>query len=457
MKIIEGHRKDKLKHVKLEDITVGERFREDLGDLEELIESIREKGIIQPMTVDSNMVLLAGGRRHAAATAAGLPTVPVIIREFVDEIDSREIELFENIYRKDFDWSEQAKIVSRIDALYKEKYGRDWSGRKTAQLLDKGVASVSRSLQLAAAIEVMPELANLKTADDALKFVKKMEEDALVGEMRRRQSAQMNDESEERHVAATTALGQLKNGIKTALKLADANYMIGDVFKGMEGMRTNGNIQIIECDPPYGIDLNEQKAGKDSATSNVRSYNEVERQAYPEFLSRLAGELYRVAGKDCWLVFWFGPTWQREVLDALRTAGWAVDEIPAIWTKNQGQTLQPEVYLARGYEPFYVCRKGKPVMVERGRLNVFHYAGVAGSKKYHPTQRPTELISEIFQTLGAGRQHVFVPFLGSGATLLSCYEVGFQGFGFDLNGEYKDKFMLAVEDQTRKNYDTETE
>jgi DNA modification methylase len=225
----------------------------------------------------------------------------------------------------------------------------------------------------------------------------------------------------------------------------------------MEKMRSNGNIQIIECDPPYGIDLNDQKASKSSVDSNVHSYEEVPRESYPAFLATLTKELYRVAGKDCWLVFWFGPTWHQLVLDCLRDAGWVVDEIPAVWTKNQGQTLQPEYYFARAYEPFFLCRKGKPVMVERGRLNVFNFAGVPGKAKYHPTQRPTELIKEIFTTLGAGRQHVFVPFLGSGATLLTCYELGYDGFGFDLNPEYKDKFLLAVEDQTRKLFSTNNE
>lgn len=446
--IVEGHRKDKLKHVRLEEIVVGERFRRDFGDLDELIQSIKEKGIIQPLSVDSNMVLLAGGRRYAASTQLGLPTVPVIIRDFVDEIDSREIELMENVYRKDFEWYEQAELVKKIDDLYKAKHGSNWSGRKTAELLDKGVATVARNLQLANAMEYIPELKECKTADDALKLLKKVEDTAIVSELRKRQNEKLKQE--ESHAEDGRDQYHLDKGLRAMLKLADSNYMIGDVFAGMANMRDSGSIQIIECDPPYGIDLNEQKAGKDSVTSTVRSYNEVQRDAYPEFLSKLANELFRVAGKDCWLVFWYGQSWHTEVLAALRAAGWAVDEIPAVWTKTQGQTLQPELYYARGYEPFFLCRKGKPVMVERGHLNVFPFPGVAGKSKYHPTQRPTELIKEIFNTLGAGNQTVFVPFLGSGATLMACYELGFKGYGFDLNGEYKDKFMLAVEEQTRK-------
>ena len=446
--VVEGQRKDKLKHVKLEDVIVEGRFREDLGDIQELVDSIKAKGVIQPITLDSNMKLQAGGRRYEASRLAGLTLIPAIIREFEDEIDSLEIELIENIHRKDFTWPEQCRLVKQIDDLYKSKHGANWSGRKTAELLDKGIATVSRNIQLANAIEFLPELGEYKTADEALKMLKKLEENALIEEMRRRQTDRVN--ASEQHVDGKLVAGQFDRGLKTTLTLANQNYMIGDVFPGMAGMKSNGNIQIIECDPPYGIDLNSQKGSKETVTSNVHSYEEVDRDAYPAFLAKLTSELYRVAGKDCWLVFWFGPSWHGQVLEALRTAGWHVDEIPAIWTKAQGQTLQPEIYLARGYEPFFLCRKGKPVMANRGRLNVFNFPGIAGKTKYHPTQRPTELIKEIFNTLGVGRQHVFVPFLGSGATLLACYDLGFQGYGFDRNGEYKDKFMLAVEEQTRK-------
>ena len=89
-------------------------------------------------------------------------------------------------------------------------------------------------------------------------------------------------------------------------------------------------------------------------------------------------------------------------------------------------------------------------MVERGRSNVFSFAGVAGQKKYHPTERPVGLIEEILSTLTAGLSIVFVPFLGSGATLRACYNLGLKAFGSDLNGEYKSKFMLAVEEDARK-------
>lgn len=454
--MVEGHRRDKLKHLDLSEIVVGDRFREEFGDMDALMDSIKEKGIIQPISVaameDGTFRLLAGGRRFAAATALGLPTVPAVVREFVDELDSREIELYENAYRRDFDWTERAKITNAINELYKEKHGSGrWGVRDTAELINSSTTTAQRDIQLARALELMPELETCDTPTDALKMVKKFEEKMLIDELRKRQNVQVmkNDDvpEHEKHDE------QMDKGTKLALKLADRNYIISDVFKGMAGLKDDSSIQIIECDPPYGIDLNAIKGSKESVDSNIHSYKEVGEHRYEEFLEKLTKELYRVAGKNCWLVFWFGPTWQQEVYEHLTAAGWQVDEIPAIWTKTNGQTLQPELYFARGYEPFYLCRKGKPVMAERGRLNVFHCPGVPPKQKWHPTQRPLELVSEILTTLGAGQQQVFVPFLGSGATLLSCYDVGFQGFGFDLNGEYKDKFMLAVEEQCKKQFE----
>jgi DNA modification methylase len=49
-------------------------------------------------------------------------------------------------------------------------------------------------------------------------------------------------------------------------------------------------------------------------------------------------------------------------------------------------------------------------------------------------------------------QNVLVPFLGSGATLRAAYNRGLTAYGFDANAEYKDRFLLAVEEDTRALY-----
>lgn len=431
--------KDKLKMVNLSDISLDDRYRKDLGDIEGLTESIKEKGVLQPITLNTDMKLLAGERRYTAAKAAGLTQIPALLRAIDGEVDEREIELFENIHRKSFTWQEEANLTMEIDRLYKSK-DSNWSGRKTAELLDKGKSQTNRSLQLAEAMQVVPELAECKTADEALKSLTRLKRDAIVAELSKRQTASVNS-----NIPATK--GGMDAGVRSALKVADANYMIGDVFKGLASLRDSGKVDFIECDPPYGIDLNKQKMG-DSANT----YNEVSKDAYPEFLTTLTKELYRVASKDSWLIFWYGPTWHTEVITALRGAGWSVDPIPAIWHKGTGQTMQPEINLARAYEPFFVCRKGSPLINKRGVGNVFTRSPCPTSgedAKYHPTQRPLSLIQALLQTFLPGPSHVLVPFAGSGATFRACYNEGHQVIGWDISDEYKPKYLLKVEEDTR--------
>lgn len=423
-----------VKFIKIADINEGQRFRKDMGDMTSLVESIKEKGIIQPITLGDDkgtLKLMAGKRRLTAAREAGLTTIPALVRPYQDEVDLREIELIENIAREDFTWAERCALVAEIDRLYHSKH-LDWSGRKTAQLLNRGTSSVGRDLKLASAITRIPELAEVKTADDALKVVAQMEEKEIVTELRSRQQSPGMDK-----------------GISAMLDMADGNYCIGDTFKGLAELRSDGVIHIIECDPPYGIDLTEVRRGAKEVTSTVQSYNEVDSLRYEGFLSDLCRELYRVAAPNAWLIFWFGPTWHTEVRSNLRKAGWLVDDIPCIWAKSAGQTNAPEFYLARCYEPFFLCRKGKPVLVKRGRSNIFSFPGETGPGKYHPTQRPLALMEELLRTLGVDLQTVLVPFLGSGVTLRAAYNSGMRAFGWDLNGEYKDKFMLAIEEDAR--------
>lgn len=431
-----------LKILDISSITWDKRYRADLGNISDLADSIREKGILQPITVSTDMVLLAGERRIRAALEAGLTKIPALVRKLEGVLDLREIELMENVFRKNFTWDEECALVREIDKLYKAN-NVEWSGRKTAQLLDKGVGSVSRMLQLGRAVEAIPELRDYKTADEAFKVLKKMEEDVVVDELAKRQRDRLT---------STDSLG-LSKGIKAMLHRADRDYRVGDVFKGLAELPTGGSvgklIELVECDPPYGIDLGAVKSTKDSPTSNVATYNEVVATDYIPFLNKLGKELYRVTSPNAWLIFWFGPTWWGQVKSSLTDAGWTVDDIPAIWVKEQGQTLQPEINLGRAYEPFFVCRKGRPMLFKRGRLNVFNFSGESSSKKYHPTQRPMPLMEELLSVFGVYTTTVLVPFLGSGTTIRAAYKCGMQAFGWDISGEYKNRFLLELEEDAK--------
>ncbi|MHB8174717.1 MAG: ParB/RepB/Spo0J family partition protein, partial [Nitrospirota bacterium] len=97
------------------------RKKMDKTGLEELTESIRQKGVLQPIIVrpikgNGHYEIIAGHRRYQAATAAGLETIPAIIEEFDDE-SALEVAMTENSQREDVNPIDEANGFKRmIDA-----------------------------------------------------------------------------------------------------------------------------------------------------------------------------------------------------------------------------------------------------------------------------------------------------------------------------------------------------
>jgi ParB family chromosome partitioning protein len=92
--------------------------RQDFGasDLEEMVSSVREKGIVTPLLVsrtERGYQLIAGERRWRAAQKAGLERVPVVVREATPN-EALELALVENIHRKDLNPIEEALAYQRL-------------------------------------------------------------------------------------------------------------------------------------------------------------------------------------------------------------------------------------------------------------------------------------------------------------------------------------------------------
>lgn len=408
---------------KISDLHIEDTFREDEGDLATLTSSIKEKGLLQPITISTDDKVLAGRRRIKASLEAGLTEIPVLIRDTEDELDEREIELFENIHRKDYIWQERDKLTAHIHELMVQKHGDQWSQRKTADLLGKSRASVTHSVEMVKAMEVIPELGDAKTADAARRQYKRLIEEAAVQEAL--EEAQTKQQ-------------------RKAVIWANDHYKIGDTLDQIRKVNA-GTQHFAEVDPPYAIDLKKYREQTGSSDS-VKSYNEIDREDYPKFLRVLAEDVYRVLYDDAFCVWWFGPLWYAVVYQTLTDVGFKVDNIPAIWYKinTPAQTANPDTYLNRGYEPFFICRKGSPVLRWRGRSNVYVCPSERGSERIHPTQRPISLMIEILRTFAYPEARIIIPFLGSGNTIIAAYKEGMIGHGWDLSDKYKAGFLRNV-------------
>lgn len=112
--------------------------------MDELVASIRERGVIQPLLVRrqrDGYELIAGERRLRAATEVGLPTVPVQIHD-VDDAGALELALIENLQRNDLNIMEEAEGYK----VLAEKFGL--TQELIAQRVGKARASVANTMRL---------------------------------------------------------------------------------------------------------------------------------------------------------------------------------------------------------------------------------------------------------------------------------------------------------------------
>lgn len=424
-----------LKTIPLSEIDQGMRFREDYGDLESLKDSIKESGLISPIAVkaqsDGRYLLLAGGRRFRAMELAGIEECPCrIYDEDLTEDQIRVIELSENFYRKDLSWIEVVKLKREIHRLQQSIFGaknstspdaEGWSMADTAKLTGYSKSSISQDISLADAVDAFPDLfTNVKSKYEASKVASKLSETIIKEELSRRIQKEQ---------AGTPLMAMAKS------------FIVKDFFEGVKVV-PDESINFIEVDPPYGIDLREIKSGGREVTEG---YNEIKKDDYPNFLSRVLSECYRTLKNNSYLICWFGPEpWFESVYQLIIKAGFDCNRLVGIWTRGFGQSHRPDSHLANAYEMFFWARKGTPMLNRPGSTNIFNHPAVAAQNKIHPTEKPLALMEEIYQTFTPQGSRIMIPFLGSGNGILAARNVGMTAFGFELTRAYYDSFLVRL-------------
>jgi ParB family transcriptional regulator, chromosome partitioning protein len=131
--------------------------RQQMGDLSELTASVREKGILEPLIVRRHVdhyQIISGERRYQAAMQAGLNELPCVERD-VDDLETIEIALVENIQRKDLTPFEEAEAFG---LLVNEHH---YTHEGLAGRIGKSRTSVTETLSLNAMPEEVKNLCRL--------------------------------------------------------------------------------------------------------------------------------------------------------------------------------------------------------------------------------------------------------------------------------------------------------
>jgi len=152
----------------------------DKENLQDLINSIQERGIIQPIIVRKSNIdkskyeIIAGERRWLAAQKAGLHEVPVVITE-ADDLKSLEVAIVENVQRHDLSAIEEAKGYQRLIDEF------SYDQEKVAKFIGKSRSHITNCLRiLTLPIEVLNLIENQKLTAGHAKILVGLENSIFV-------------------------------------------------------------------------------------------------------------------------------------------------------------------------------------------------------------------------------------------------------------------------------------
>jgi ParB family chromosome partitioning protein len=177
--------------IKIDDVKVRKRFRSDLGDLIPLKESITRLGLLQPIGVTKDNVLVYGHRRLEAAKLLEWTEIPYVLVE-TDASKQQLAELEENLRRKNMTWQEEVTAKAKLHSLFRKRHGRPkagyrsdlkvpisdsekgWGLKNTAEFLGESIGLISQDLKLAKALKTHPSLWKETKKSTALLHLKKL-------------------------------------------------------------------------------------------------------------------------------------------------------------------------------------------------------------------------------------------------------------------------------------------
>lgn len=176
--------------------------RNELGDIKELMASIKEKGILEPILVrpmKNRYEIIAGERRFIASKKVGFKEIPCIEMD-VEDNEAMEISLVENLQRKNLDVFEEADGLSALSEIY------GYNHHQIAEKLGKARSTVTEILSLSRIPEnirsfcmannimsrsTLIEISKQKTDNDMLSLAKQIHERELRREDTRDLSKQI--------------------------------------------------------------------------------------------------------------------------------------------------------------------------------------------------------------------------------------------------------------------------
>jgi len=389
--------------IPLSEITIHreDRQRRVLDDLPSLADSIARLGLINPITIDHNGVLVAGERRLEACRSLGWTHIPARFFEDLSETDRILIELEENIKRKDISWQEHTAAIAKYHELRKAE-NPDWSDTSTAQAIGMSRQNVNKHISVARELEspLVKGAATFATAIERAQTVARRRDDLM-------------------HNRAPCA---------------DTHQIITADFLQW-AQQEQEKFNFIHCDFPYGIAAHE-------SGQNPAGYDD-SAEIYWKLFNALAGNLDHFCAPDAHIIFWFAPTFYSNTWEMLKLLdGFKFDDTPLIWFKSDNAGVIPDHTRRprRVYEMAFFGWRGE-ARINAVRANLF---AAPTERSLHPHEKSQAALEHFFSMFVDSHTRLLDPTCGSGSALRAGRSLGANVFGIEKSEEFADVARRAL-------------
>jgi len=402
--------------VLIKDIIWGDRTRKDYGDADSLLglaQSISKNGLLHPVVIDDSYTLRAGGRRLTAMLQLGWDECEVNMLSDLSPLQKLEVELEENLHRKNFEYAEQVALVKRIheikSAIAIEEGAETWTIDDTAKALGVEKNTVQQDIALAKEIESDPSIGKAKNKGQAKTRARRAKE-----------------------------VRRIQAEVLASPTIPSEEIILGDSIDILPNIPSN-SVDLVLCDPPFGVKFDENSRNLGYETTYGDFYDDL--NSVCELLEDTIPQLFRILKPGSHMYMFFALSNYIRISMMLENYWKWKEEYgkyaanPLLWVKPSNENARPYERFTVNYEPFFFCWKGKVDSKLGNELNspsnsTFHH-NYKGSEKLHPAEKPEELYERLIDLSTQPGATILDPFLGSGVSLAVGRRMGRKIIGIE--------------------------
>lgn len=395
-----------------------ERQRKELTGIEELASSIRTLGLIHPIVITPDGVLVAGERRMKAHELLGLTHIFV---QYTNDLPREELELLEleeNVKRKSLTWKEEVAAVARLHSL-KLANDPNWRKADTAEALSVTPTSIFRFLLVADYMAKGEELViNADNLTTAYNICLRKDQRAEVKEAEAVDTAMEEIFGTPFSLPTPMATRSQPELPMVAPSQPRIPYKLADFREWSTQSYTGAKFNFIHCDFPYGINFDKHNGG---ATGILGGYSDTP-ELYLQCLEALEAICLDRVADSAHIMFWLSAKIEivHSTRQRLELMGWKINSVPLIWHRNDNAGILPDAQ--RGprqvYETCLFGSRGDRKIVQA----VSNLYAHPKTKDIHASEKPRMMLQHFFRMFVDNSTVMLDPTMGSGNAVLAAEE-----------------------------------